>query len=119
MTTPPIPSDEQELRRVLHWVMEAAKAHYSGQPSVISPGDVKMTTRLPYLIIAGQRAAVEATKEESVQDFCQRIADAVRLMYESGGRPGHIIDPWSEIVRPIVYGKLQRPTESVEEEDKP
>lgn len=51
------PTDE--LKRVLSHVMRAAKAHYSGQKPVSSPGDVKMTDTLPSLIHAHMKAMLQ------------------------------------------------------------
>lgn len=60
-----IPKDEDELNRCLHFIIKAAKAHYSGQSPCISPGDAKWAATLPDLIkTREERLQLEAHLEE-------------------------------------------------------
>jgi mannose/cellobiose epimerase-like protein (N-acyl-D-glucosamine 2-epimerase family) len=41
---------------------------------------------------------------EAIEEFCTDIQRKVRLEFEGGGRyPGHLIEPWTDVVRPIIY----------------
>lgn len=42
------------------------------------------------------------SNKAAVKDFASEIKRKVKLEYESGGKyPGHIIDPYNDVVRPI------------------
>jgi hypothetical protein len=50
---------------------------------------------------------------KAIQGFCADIASEVSLEFAAGGRyPGHIIDPWTDVVRPIIYKRAQLSKES-------
>lgn len=43
---------------------------------------------------------------EAVVKFAYEIQKKVKLEFEGGGRyQGHLIDPWVDVARPIIYAK--------------
>lgn len=60
---------EDELEHHLYWVVKAAKSHYSGQPPVLSPGDVKMAESLPGLV---SKAVAEA-QSRHITDLARAV----------------------------------------------
>lgn len=72
-------------------------------------------------VIAGYKAllsqATQEAAEEAVQEFCIEIQRKVQLEFDAGGRyPGHLIDPWVDVARPIIYSKARLNTQSQEKE---
>lgn len=64
---------------------------------------IQLTNELLQLLASQATAAQERAEVE----FCQKIDDKVRLEFEAGGRyPGHLIEPWQDVVRPMIYAKL-------------
>jgi hypothetical protein len=46
---------------------------------------------------------IAAERVEAVQEFAAGIQRKVDLEYKAGGRyPGHIIQPWEDVVRPLI-----------------
>lgn len=53
--------------------------------------------------IAAMQKLFTAEVERAVQKFAADIQRKVDLEYRAGGRyPGHLIEPWADIVRPII-----------------
>lgn len=68
--------------------------------------------------IRKQAAYYKEQEGLAIQAFCQEIADKIRLEYQARGRyPGHIIDPWIDVARPIIYKALSKPSKELAEDE--
>lgn len=47
-------------------------------------------------------------RQEGKVELADQIARKVSLEFAGGGRPGHLIDPWVDVARPILYKLLPR-----------
>lgn len=98
MTTP---DGSDELKRILlghsNWV---DSQHIPSNNGSFRLSEEEAEAALARLIADREKAAV--------QKFAYDIQRKVKLEFEMGGRyPGHIIDPWTDVARPIIYAKAQ------------
>lgn len=98
--------ESKELEGIIQKVFSAGVGFERGQ-SMMEKGHLKMS---PKDAVKNILAWHTAEVERAVQEFAADIQRKVDLEYQAGGRyPGHIIEPWSDVVRPIINKAARQP----------